>query len=280
MGPRHRAALSLRNPLHDVVDLGAPPSRGCVDEAASRLRMQVDSKPEELDEVDRRLMMLKIEREALKKESDSASKQRLEKLEDEIADLEGQSDDMTARWKSEKAKVGQGAQLRETLDRLRLELANAQRAGDLGRARDQVGALGGLGLGLTLARAIVRRHGVRVREVPILPHHILDALAINILDQFFYALAGPSCHSHWHCVEQHSHHIRHGGVAQGIAATDRLTKHHIRIPCDSTQGHGHGCVDHGGQRQGLRPDLFLQCTSQLFAALGKHLARQLATRLL
>jgi len=107
-----------------------------IDEAASRVRMAVDSKPEALDEIDRRLVQLKIEREALKKESDSASQQRLEKLEDEIIDLEGQSDDMTTRWKSEKAKVGQGAQLRETLDRLRAELAAAQRAGDLGRASE------------------------------------------------------------------------------------------------------------------------------------------------
>jgi len=107
-----------------------------IDEAASRVRMAVDSKPEALDEIDRRLVQLKIEREALKKESDSASQQRLEKLEDEIAELEGQSDDMTARWKSEKDKVGQGAQLRETLDRLRAELAAAQRAGDLGRASE------------------------------------------------------------------------------------------------------------------------------------------------
>jgi ATP-dependent Clp protease ATP-binding subunit ClpB len=107
-----------------------------IDEAASRVRMAVDSKPEALDEIDRRLVQLKIEREALKKESDHASQQRLEKLEDEIADLEGQSDDMTARWKSEKDKVGQGAQLRETLDRLRAELAAAQRAGDLGRASE------------------------------------------------------------------------------------------------------------------------------------------------
>ncbi|MFA4901046.1 MAG: AAA family ATPase, partial [Brevundimonas sp.] len=107
-----------------------------IDEAASRVRMAVDSKPEALDEIDRRLVQLKIEREALKKESDSASQQRLEKIEDEILDLEGQSDDMTARWKSEKDKVGQGAQLRETLDRLRAELAAAQRAGDLGRASE------------------------------------------------------------------------------------------------------------------------------------------------
>ena len=107
-----------------------------VDEAASRVRMAVDSKPEALDEIDRRLVQLKIEREALKKETDSASQHRLDKLEDEIADLEGQSDDLTARWKAEKEKVGQGAQLRETLDRLRAELAAAQRAGDLGRASE------------------------------------------------------------------------------------------------------------------------------------------------
>ncbi|WOB79459.1 ATP-dependent chaperone ClpB [Brevundimonas nasdae] len=107
-----------------------------IDEAASRVRMAVDSKPEALDEIDRRLVQLKIEREALKKETDQASQHRLEKLEDEIADLEGQSDDLTAQWKAEKDKVGQGAQLRETLDRLRLELANAQRAGDLARASE------------------------------------------------------------------------------------------------------------------------------------------------
>ena len=107
-----------------------------IDEAASRVRMAVDSKPEALDEIDRRLVQLKIEREALKRETDTASQHRLEKLEDEIADLEGQSDDLTTQWKAEKDKVGQGAQLRETLDRLRLELANAQRAGDLGRASE------------------------------------------------------------------------------------------------------------------------------------------------
>ena len=107
-----------------------------VDEAASRVRMAVDSKPEALDEIDRRLVQLKIEREALKKEDDDGSRQRLEKLEDEIADLEAQSEEMTARWKADKDKVGQSAQLRETLDRLRLELTNAQRSGDLARASE------------------------------------------------------------------------------------------------------------------------------------------------
>jgi len=107
-----------------------------IDEAGSRVRMAVDSKPEALDEIDRRLVQLKIEREALRKETDNASQLRLEKLEDEISDLETDSDAMTARWKAEKDKVGQGAQLRETLDRLRAELAAAQRAGDLGRASE------------------------------------------------------------------------------------------------------------------------------------------------
>src|SRR5215831_6727235 len=107
-----------------------------VDEAAARLKMQVDSKPEELDSLDRRIVQLKIEREALTRETDAASKQRLEKLEDELDDLEGQSAEMTARWKSEKDKVGQAAQTREALDRLRAELAAAQRRGDLQRASE------------------------------------------------------------------------------------------------------------------------------------------------
>ena len=107
-----------------------------VDEAASRVRMAVDSKPEELDEIDRRRVQLKIEREALKKEKDAASKQRLEKLEEELAGLDAQSTEMTARWKAEKEKLGSAAQAREALDRLRAELVAAQRQGDLQRASE------------------------------------------------------------------------------------------------------------------------------------------------
>jgi ATP-dependent Clp protease ATP-binding subunit ClpB len=105
-----------------------------MDEASSRVRMAIDSKPEELDEIDRRLVQLKIEREALSKETDVASKQRLENLETEIDDLQFRSDEMTARWKAEKDKVGGAAQAREALDRLRADLAAAQRAGDFARA--------------------------------------------------------------------------------------------------------------------------------------------------
>jgi ATP-dependent Clp protease ATP-binding subunit ClpB len=107
-----------------------------VDEAGSRVRMAVDSKPEELDEIDRRVIQLKIEREALVKETDTASKLRLEKLDEELDDLEGRSAEMTARWRAEKEKVGQAAQAREALERLKAELAAAQRRGDLQRASE------------------------------------------------------------------------------------------------------------------------------------------------
>ncbi|MDA7947883.1 MAG: ATP-dependent chaperone ClpB [Hyphomicrobiaceae bacterium] len=105
-----------------------------MDEAASRLRMQVDSKPEELDELDRRIIQMKIEREALKKEDDSASKDRLETLEKELADLEEQSDALTRRWHEEKEKLNEAQNLKEELDAARHELEQAQRSGDLARA--------------------------------------------------------------------------------------------------------------------------------------------------
>lgn len=105
-----------------------------VDEAASRLRMQIDSKPEALDELDRRLIQLKIEREALKREEDAASRDRLEALELEIADLEEKSNAMTAAWHAEKDKVNDVQKLQEQLDQARSEVEVAQRKGDLGQA--------------------------------------------------------------------------------------------------------------------------------------------------
>ena len=105
-----------------------------IDEAAARQRMQVDSKPEELDEFDRRIMQLKIEQEALKKETDAASKDRLKKLAGELADLQEKSDALTARWKAEKDKLGQAAKLKEELDAARNALAQAQRKGDYAEA--------------------------------------------------------------------------------------------------------------------------------------------------
>ncbi|MGE0339037.1 MAG: ATP-dependent chaperone ClpB [Xanthobacteraceae bacterium] len=105
-----------------------------VDEAAARLRMQVDSKPEELDEVDRRLVQLKIEQEALKKETDAASKDRLKKLEKELASLEEESATLTSRWQSEKEKLGSAQKLKADLETARNELAIAQRKGEYQRA--------------------------------------------------------------------------------------------------------------------------------------------------
>src|SRR5262244_3807078 len=105
-----------------------------VDEAASRLRMEVDSKPEEIDELDRRLIQLKIEREALKKESDPASKERLKKLLDEISQLESKSADLTKQWQGEKEKLNEAQKLKEKLDHARGELEQAQRRGDYTRA--------------------------------------------------------------------------------------------------------------------------------------------------
>jgi ATP-dependent Clp protease ATP-binding subunit ClpB len=105
-----------------------------VDEAASRLRMQVDSKPEELDELDRRIIQLKIEQEALKKETDSASKDRLERLSGELAELEEKSASLTARWNAEKDKLGSEQKFKEQLEAARNELVQAQRRGEYQRA--------------------------------------------------------------------------------------------------------------------------------------------------
>src|SRR6202042_372093 len=105
-----------------------------MDEAAARLKMQVDSKPEELDSMDREIIRLKIEQEALKKESDAGSKSRLQTLDKELADLEKKSADLTSRWSAEKNKLSNAQKLKSELDALRIELANAQRRGEFQRA--------------------------------------------------------------------------------------------------------------------------------------------------
>ena len=104
-----------------------------VDEAASRIRMEIDSKPEEMDKLERRLIQLKIEREALSKESDAASKKRLESLEEDIAELEREYSELDEIWKSEKAAVQGTQHIKEALDQARKDLETAQRAGDLAR---------------------------------------------------------------------------------------------------------------------------------------------------
>ncbi len=104
-----------------------------MDEAASRLRMAVDSKPEDLDAIDRELLQKQIEAEALKKEDDAASRDRLAKLEKDLAELQEKSSEMTARWQAERDKLAGARDLKEQLDNARIEFENAKRAGDLAR---------------------------------------------------------------------------------------------------------------------------------------------------
>ena len=105
-----------------------------MDEAASRLRMEVESKPEEIENLDRRTMQLKIEREALRRETDAASKERLANLEAELGGLEEQSATLTARWQAEKEKLAGATKLKEQLDAARIEVEQAQRSGNYARA--------------------------------------------------------------------------------------------------------------------------------------------------
>jgi ATP-dependent Clp protease ATP-binding subunit ClpB len=105
-----------------------------IDEAASRLRMEIDSKPEEIDELDRRIIQLKIEREALRKETDPGARERLKNVEKEIAELEQRSAELTAQWQAEKEKLTSVQRLKEQLEQARAELETAQRQGNLTRA--------------------------------------------------------------------------------------------------------------------------------------------------
>jgi ATP-dependent Clp protease ATP-binding subunit ClpB len=125
-----------------------------MDEAASRIRMQVDSKPEELDELDRRIMQLKIEREALKVETDAASIDRLRRLEDELLDVDAKAAELTSRWQAEKQKLGLAADLKKQLEDARNDLAVAQRNGQYQRAGELTyGVIPGLEAKLVEAEA-------------------------------------------------------------------------------------------------------------------------------
>ena len=148
-----------------------------MDEAASRLRMQVDSKPEELDELDRRIIQLKIEREALKKESDPASKDRLAKLEKEVADLEERSSALTRRWKEEKEKLASAQKVKEELDAARIELEKAQRKGDLARAGEiSYGVIPGLEKRLKEIESVAEGQSGMVEEA-VTPDHIAGVVS-------------------------------------------------------------------------------------------------------
>ncbi len=105
-----------------------------MDEAASRIRMEVESKPEEIENLDRRIIQLRIEEQALQKETDTASKDRLENLRKELSELEQQSSELTTRWQNERDKIHAEARIKEDLDQARIELEQAQRGGDLQKA--------------------------------------------------------------------------------------------------------------------------------------------------
>jgi len=146
-----------------------------MDEAASRLRMQVDSKPEELDELDRRIVQLKIEREALRKETDKASKDRLGHLEHELADLEQESATLTAKWHEEKRSVQNVQSLKERLDKSRAEVEIAQRRGEYARAGElQYGVIPGLEK--QLQEIEDKRNGAMTNEA-VLPEHIAQIVS-------------------------------------------------------------------------------------------------------
>ena len=143
-----------------------------VDEAASRLEMEINSKPEALDAIDRDLMQMKIEREALRKESDAASKDRLARLDKSIADLEEKSKTLTARWESEKKKLGSAQKLKVELDQRRTELDQAQRRGDLARAGELAyGVIPGLEKKLKELEAGDAKVGAMVEEA-VTPDHV------------------------------------------------------------------------------------------------------------
>ena len=134
-----------------------------MDEAASRLRMEVETKPEEIENLDRRVMQLRIEREALKKEKDSASKDRLGTLEGELANIEQQSSELTGRWQAEKKKIDAESGLNAQLEGARIELEQAQRGGDFARAGElQYGRIPELEKNLAEAEAATK--GAMLRE--------------------------------------------------------------------------------------------------------------------
>src|SRR5712672_2328196 len=146
-----------------------------MDEAASRLRMEVDSKPEEIDELDRRIVQLKIEREALKKEHDPASQDRLQKLVKELEELEQRSAELTAEWQAEKNKLASAQKIKEQLDQARAELDQAQRRGDWGRAGELT-----YGVIPDLERKLKEAEGAekgRMLEEAVTPEHIAGVVS-------------------------------------------------------------------------------------------------------
>ena len=150
-----------------------------IDEAASRIRMEIDSKPEEMDRLERRLIQLKIEREALKKESDEASKKRLDKLNEEIAAVEREYSDLEEIWKAEKAALQGATHIKEELERVRIELDNARRAGDLARMSElQYGRIPELEKQLRAATE------AETKEMKLLRNHVAEEEVAEVVSRW------------------------------------------------------------------------------------------------
>ncbi|MGD8617626.1 MAG: ATP-dependent chaperone ClpB [Gammaproteobacteria bacterium] len=150
-----------------------------VDEAASRIRMEIDSKPEAMDRLERRLIQLKIEREALKKETDEASKKRLDALQEEIDSLEREFSDLEEIWKSEKAAVQGASHIKEELERMRMELETAHRAGDLARASElQYGRIP------ELEKQLAQAGEAETREMQLLRNKVSDEEIAEVVSKW------------------------------------------------------------------------------------------------
>jgi ATP-dependent Clp protease ATP-binding subunit ClpB len=163
--------ISDRNLPDKAIDL--------VDEAASRIRMEIDSKPEEMDRLERRLIQLKIEREALKKETDEASRKRLEALEENIEEAEREYADLDEIWKAEKAALHGAASIKEKLERARLELETARRAGDLARMSElQYGDIPRLEKELDLAQQ------AEIRDMKLLRNKVTDEEIAEVVSKW------------------------------------------------------------------------------------------------
>ncbi|MGA2892923.1 MAG: ATP-dependent chaperone ClpB [Xanthobacteraceae bacterium] len=149
-----------------------------IDEAAARLRMQIDSKPEELDNLDREIVRLKIEQEALKKESDPGSKDRLKRLEKDLASLQEQADALTAKWKSEKDKLSSAAEWQNQLDKAKNDLADAIRRGDYQRAGElQYSTIPQLEAKLKAAAGTGATAGAVVAEEAVTANHVAQVVS-------------------------------------------------------------------------------------------------------
>ncbi len=150
-----------------------------IDEAASRIRMEIDSKPEEMDRLERRIIQLKIEREALKKESDDASRKRLATLNDQLQSLEKEFADLEEIWKAEKASVQNSAQIKEDLERARTELEAARRAQDLGRMSElQYGKIP------ELERRLAQATAAEQQETKLLRNKVTDEEVAEVVSKW------------------------------------------------------------------------------------------------